>query len=186
MNRPYEVIAHPLDGAEVLVKRVKKHAVEVVPLNEAAERLNDSLHYVARIEALESGVRNIVNEKKTYKRFNSQSSYDSAFAAYDRMHDAIDALAALLESEPTAHTCSASCQLPACVLRRRVEELEAQRRWIPVNERLPENGGVYYVIKRGESEPSQSLFDKEFGTFMGPVLYWIDFLLPEPPEDPTP
>ena len=80
----------------------------------------------ARIEALVAGVRNIVNEKKTYKRFNSQSSYDSAFAAYDRMHDAIDALAALLDSEPSAHTCNASCQLPACVLRRRVEALEAE------------------------------------------------------------
>ena len=31
------------------------------------------------------------------------------------------ALAALLDSEPSAHTCNASCQLPACVLRRRVE-----------------------------------------------------------------
>ena len=31
------------------------------------------------------------------------------------------ALAALLDSEPSAHTCNASCQRPACVLRRRVE-----------------------------------------------------------------
>ena len=53
----------------------------------------------ARIEALESGVQSVVREKKTYKRFNSQSSYDSAFAAYDRMHDAIDALSTLLEQE---------------------------------------------------------------------------------------
>ena len=36
------------------------------------------------------------------------------------------ALAALLDSEPSAHTCNASCQLPACVLRRRVEALEAE------------------------------------------------------------
>ena len=182
MNRPYEVIAHPLDGAEVLVKRVKKHAVEVVPLNEAAERLNDSLHYVARIEALESGVRNIVNEKKTYKRFNSQSSYDSAFAAYDRMHDAIDALAALLESEPTAHTCSASCQLPACVLRRRVEELEAQRRWIPVNERLPERNEIVIVemlMRNGERRYDQMI--GELIQYNDHVIRWMCA-----PQEPTP
>ena len=82
----------------------------------------------ARIEALEAAARVIVNEN-THKQFSHDCGYKTVFANYDRVRDAIDALAALLDSEPSAHTCSASCQRPACVLRRRVEELEAERRY---------------------------------------------------------
>ena len=74
----------------------------------------------ARIEALEAAARVIVNEN-THKQFSHDCGYKTVFANYDRVRDAIDALAALLDSEPSAHTCNASCQLPACVLRRRVE-----------------------------------------------------------------
>ena len=79
----------------------------------------------ARIEALEAAARVIVNEN-THKQFSHDCGYKTVFANYDRVRDAIDALAALLDSEPSAHTCNASCQLPACVLRRRVEALEAE------------------------------------------------------------
>lgn len=43
-----------------------------------------------RITKLESLCREVVEAKDEYKLFNSIGSYDSAFAAYDRMHDAID------------------------------------------------------------------------------------------------
>ena len=36
------------------------------------------------------------------------------------------------------HSCSPLCTRPLCVMRRRVEELEAQLEWVPCSERLPD------------------------------------------------
>ena len=60
----------------------------------------DELHSVTfkRLHRIREVAQTIAKEKQAYKNFNREHGYDSAFAAYDRMHDAIDALTALLEA----------------------------------------------------------------------------------------
>ena len=96
IDRPYEAIAHPLDGAHVLVKHVKKiHGIEAVPLNEAAERLNDSLHQAARIEALEKAARGVVEARG----IGFMQVHKEDVPEFMHLMNRIDKLAALLEQE---------------------------------------------------------------------------------------
>ena len=68
-------------------------------------------------------------------------------------------------------------------LNARIAELEAERRWIPVSERLPEKDGYYLV-----SDDWDGVLSCEFLTErrvepiweVPGVLYWMP--LPEPPE----
>lgn len=69
-------------------------------------------------------------------------------------------------------------------LKARIAELEAERRWIPVSERLPEGSGHYIVFDdHGDimsceflaDYKGEPLWDDDDG-----VLYWMP--LPEPPE----
>lgn len=69
------------------------------------------------------------------------------------------------------------------ILKLHIAELEAERRWIPVSERLPEKDGYYLV-----SDDHDGVLSCEFmtGRRFQPlwevpgVLYWMP--LPEPPE----
>lgn len=75
--------------------------------------------------------------------------------------------------------------------RKRVEKLEQenerlldgkQSRWVWASERLPEDGGVYFVVRRNDKVVTQCLYDKEHETFMGPVTVWLEgYEMPEPP-----
>lgn len=55
-----------------------------------AAALNRAESAESELSAIKALCREAVEAKAEYKRYNAERSYDSAFAAYDRMHDAID------------------------------------------------------------------------------------------------
>ena len=112
----------------------------------------------ARIEALEAAARVIVNEN-THKQFSHDCGYKTVFANYDRVRDAIDALAALLDSEPSAHTCNASCQRPACVQRRRVEVLEGRLKAYELHYGVMSGAAIQHILNSGHGN---NLTEKEW------------------------
>ena len=68
-------------------------------------------------------------------------------------------------------------------LNARIAELEAERRWIPVSERLPEKDGYYLVSDdHGDIMSCEFLADYKGEPIwdVAGVLYWMP--LPEPPE----
>ena len=83
----------------------------------------------ARIEALEAMWSVVFDGNEVLRYLNYEAKQRLAGKDVSDVLDAVNRAgklrarkpAALLESEPTAHTCNASCQRPACVLRRRVE-----------------------------------------------------------------
>ena len=63
----------------------------------------------------------------------------------------------------------------------RIAELEAQQRWIPVSERLPENSDWVLGLYDGYRVTSPIYYDVEYGWACGETPdYWMP--LPEPPE----
>jgi hypothetical protein len=78
-------------------------------------------------------------------------------------------------------------------LKQEVERLKAERRWIPVTERLPEYSCDYFIVSlqsgavwparcygKGEFTPIMSNFHGEFSK-ENPVTHWMKF--PEPPKE---
>ena len=72
-------------------------------------------------------------------------------------------------------------------LNARIAELEAERRWIPVSERLPERDGFYLVLENVNQVAGYYHWCKVFGwntdggrTNIQSVTHWMP--LPEPPE----
>ena len=72
-------------------------------------------------------------------------------------------------------------------LKARIAELEAERRWIPVSERLPERDGFYLVLENVNQVAGYYHWCKVFGwntdggrTNIQSVTHWMP--LPEPPE----
>ena len=137
-------ICVPENAAEI--RRIYKEQRELV----AAQQ--------ARIEALEAAARVIVNEN-THKQFSHDCGYKTVFANYDRVRDAIDALAALLDSEPSAHTCNASCQRPACVQRRRVEVLEGRLKAYELHYGVMSGAAIQHILNSGHGN---NLTEKEW------------------------
>lgn len=68
-------------------------------------------------------------------------------------------LAALLDSEPSAHTCNASCQRPACVLRRRVEELEGRLKAYELHYGVMSGAAIQHILNSGHGN---NLTEKEW------------------------
>ena len=75
-------------------------------------------------------------------------------------------------------------------LEARVEELEAQHRWIPVSERLPEKSGYYWVYghdprSRSVERDKKLLFRFEYQEWEGMsdwiITHWMP--LPTPPKE---
>ena len=68
---------------------------------------------------------------------------------------------------------------------KRIEELQAERRWIPVSERLPEEDGYYIIAwksstwEKGKLFSIQQFYKKEYG-FNTKIKYWQP--IPQPPE----
>ena len=83
----------------------------------------------ARIKALEAMWSVVFDGNEVLRYLNYEAKQRLAGKDVSDVLDAVNRAgklrarkpAALLESEPTAHTCNASCQRPACVQRRRVE-----------------------------------------------------------------
>ena len=119
---PYELIANKFATQQA---RIEALEAEVERRKEAFEN-QWHLHYEmqrnawGRVQELESAARGLLSAIEAYQYAQAPAEPLPWLAPQ------ANALAALLESEPTAHTCNASCQLPACVLRRRVEALEAE------------------------------------------------------------
>ena len=74
-------------------------------------------------------------------------------------------------------------------LKARIAELEAERRWIPVSERLPDNWKPVLTIDMSEStrvpvpafyDPETSLWSTHLPNYDLWVTHWMP--LPEPPE----
>jgi len=70
-------------------------------------------------------------------------------------------------------------------LQARIAELEAQQRWIPVSERLPEKAGTYLVYYKKYLEMANfDLISTKwqicFAGMITDIDYWMP--LPEPPE----
>ena len=105
--------------------RIEALEAEVERRKEAFEN-QWHLHYEmqrnawGRVQELESAARGLLSAIEAYQYAQAPAEPLPWLAPQ------ANALAALLDSEPSAHTCNASCQLPACVLRRRVEALEAE------------------------------------------------------------
>ena len=114
---PYELIANKFATQQA---RIEALEAEVERRKEAFEN-QWHLHYEmqrnawGRVQELESAARGLLSAIEAYQYAQAPAEPLPWLAPQ------ANALAALLESEPTAHTCNASCQLPACVLRRRVE-----------------------------------------------------------------
>ena len=70
----------------------------------------------------------------------------------------------------------------------RIADLEEKQRWIPVSERLPEDGKPVWVCTIWNEQHSGFLIDGVWGGLFrdfreGEVTYWMS--LPEPPESPN-
>ena len=71
-------------------------------------------------------------------------------------------------------------------LQKRIEELEQERRWVPVSERLPEKSGFYFLHicgSDGKKWERVGLFfvDGQFDIINDKVTHWQ--YLPQPPND---
>lgn len=67
------------------------------------------------------------------------------------------------------------------ILLKRIAELEAQQRWIPVEERLPEDSDWVLGLYNGYRVTSPIYYDVEYGWACGETPdHWMP--LPEPPE----
>ena len=71
-------------------------------------------------------------------------------------------------------------------LQQRIAELEAQERWIPADERLPEKGDVYFVLRgtRGNPDIATGLSGEWFMAGKPVQLHDVTHWKPiTPPED---
>ena len=114
---------------------VKCGDTEPAEQDEVIEALHNKIdEQQARIKALEAMWSVVFDGNEVLRYLNYEAKQRLAGKDVSDVLDAVNRAgklrarkpAALLESEPAAHTCNASCQLPACVLRRRVEALEAE------------------------------------------------------------
>lgn len=72
--------------------------------------------------------------------------------------------------------------------RKRIAELEEQRRWIPVTERLPDKDGFYIVVMNGDiwgepdvwSSTACGFYDGRWDEDGATISHWMP--LPEPPK----
>ena len=98
--------------------------------DEVIEALHNKIdEQQARIKALEAMWSVVFDGNEVLRYLNYEAKQRLAGKDVSDVLDAVNRagklrarkLAVLLDSEPSAHTCNASCQRPACVLRRRVE-----------------------------------------------------------------
>ena len=75
------------------------------------------------------------------------------------------------------------------IQQKRIAELEEQRRWIPVTERLPDKDGFYIVVMNGDiwgepdvwSSTACGFYDGRWDEDGATISHWMP--LPEPPKN---